>query len=91
MFAQELPGGWLALLKREIITQLLRDKSKKKRNLSEQCSTVQFFYLEGDWCSFELVLLASRDLNVSVSHTVGGGGCLTHSHNSDSIRNVLEG
>lgn len=50
------------MVKREIITQLFRIKSKKG-NISELCSVVQFFYLgNDDWYYFELLFLVRRDL-----------------------------
>lgn len=62
MFAQELPGGWLTLVKRELITQLFRNKSKRG-NIGDLCSVVPFFCLrDDDWCYFELLLLVSRNL-----------------------------
>lgn len=59
------------MVKREIITQLFRNKSKekKKKNVSELCSAVQFFSLGDAWCYFELLFLVSRDLNGPVSYT----------------------
>ena len=74
-------------MKREIITQLFRNKSKK---VEHEC-IAQFSSPGDDWCYFELQCLVSRDLNMSVSHTVGGRGYLIHFQSSDPIRNTLEG
>lgn len=81
------------MVKREIITQLFRNKSKK-RNISELRSTVQFFYLEDDWCYFELLLwlLATSTCLSPTQYLVSKWWrMLDKFQNSDPIRNILEG